>query len=136
MNARRRSSHLKLKRVRADSHFVTNLHWTMARRLLRELRDLTDLEFAELYAEANAERVRRLGPRADLDFPGAAANEAVPSPSEERKIFSVSSMVHCGRSRVAQDAELLSDGAGNPLQGNRQWLCGLRRHLLFRLHDI
>ena len=87
MNARRRSSHLKLKRVRADSHFATNLHWTMARRLLRELRDLTDLEFAELYAEADAERVRRLGPRADLDFPGAAATEAGPSPCEERKVF-------------------------------------------------
>ena len=62
----------------------------MARRLLRDLRDLTDPEFAELYAEADAERVRRLGPRTGLDFPGAAATEAGPTPCEGRKFFQCS----------------------------------------------
>ena len=89
MKARRRNSHLELRHAHAGTHFVTNLHWTMARRLLRELRDLMDLEFAELYAEADAERVRRLGPRAGLDFPGAAVTEAGPTPCEGRKFSSV-----------------------------------------------
>ena len=87
METRCRNSYLELKHARAGTLLVTNLHWTMARRLLRELRDLTDLEFAELYAEANAERVRRLGPRADLDFTGAAATETGPTSSEGRKFF-------------------------------------------------
>ena len=87
METRCRNSYLELKQARAGTLLVTNLHWTMARRLLRELRDLTDLDFAELYAEANAERVRRLGPRADLDFPGAAVTEAGPTPCEGRKFF-------------------------------------------------
>ena len=59
----------------------------MARRLLRELRDLTDLEFAELWAEANAERVRCFGPRVDLVYPDTAATEIGPAPCEERKFF-------------------------------------------------
>ena len=75
MKVRCRNSHPELKHVRTGMHFVTNLHWSIARRLLRELRDLTDLEFAELYTEADAERVRRLGPRADLDFPCAMVTE-------------------------------------------------------------
>ena len=54
----------------------------MARRLLRELRDLTDLEFAELWAEANAERVRRFGPRIDLVYPDMTAAETGPTPFE------------------------------------------------------
>ena len=87
METRCRNSCTELKRARAVTFLVTNLHWTMARRLLRELRDLTDLEFAELYAEADAERVRRLGPRADLDFPGAASTETGPTPCEGRKFF-------------------------------------------------
>ena len=62
----------------------------MARRLLRDLRDLTDTEFAELYAEADAERLRRLSLRAGLDFPGAAATGAGSSLFEGRKIFQCS----------------------------------------------
>ena len=59
----------------------------MARRLLREFRDLTDLEFAELWAEVNAERERRFGPRANLEHPDAAEAESRPAPREERKFF-------------------------------------------------
>ena len=59
----------------------------MALRLLREFRDLTDLEFAELWAEVNAERERRFGPRANLEHPDAAEAESGPAPRGERKFF-------------------------------------------------
>ena len=76
----------KLKR-RARGALGISWHWTMARRLLREFRDLTDLEFAELWAEVNAERERRFGPRANLEHPDAAEAEAEPAPRGERKFF-------------------------------------------------
>ena len=137
METRCRNSCTELKRARAVTFLVTNLHWTMARRLLREFRDLTDLEFAELYAEANAERVRRFGPMTDLDFPDAAATETGPTPCEGRKFFPVSNLVHETGPRVAWNAEMLPSGALVTRQGNyHQRLCGLRRHLLLWLHDV
>ena len=71
----------------------------MSRHLHRELRELTDLQVAELWVEVNAEHERRLGARAERRpearasgaeaDPAPAEAEEEPAPGEMRVFFQV-----------------------------------------------